>query len=288
VDIDIRYITDINRFSYQTIANYDIIHGNILIFGIKPEFIEFDSDKIPLNEATRQMLNRAGGLMLAHYLNNCININDNAKAFTSTQIIKCIFSIVDYHLLLNHKYHWSYEERSKIINNSKIITDTNLLELYNFLISQKLQPTHKYYFSRNQKLFMEAIRLFNKYFLYFESIRLKKRIYTVQDWLKLYIDEEIGSSNLQNYLKSAISNIIKFGLPTKLLDRSYLINSSSRRRALGPYILSYIETGEPSLLYDSCKKINKNVDSLCEFIEQYSKIWHRFPYWAYAPKPGNS
>ena len=100
-----------------SIFTYDLVSGHRIILGSEAIFegCEHHADpvNIPSSEATRLLLNRCSGLLLAKELLLKSSITDDESDFVGRNLAKVQLALGDALLALRGNYHWDCLERSR-------------------------------------------------------------------------------------------------------------------------------------------------------------------------------
>jgi len=276
VDIDIVTYNDLDRFDQISIANYEILNKNIVIFGEPLRNKKINPKKIPLFEVTRLMLNRAGGMLMAKLVLEDYKDNRDVKRFVYIQCMKAILALGDAYLLLNKKYDSSYEQRMGVIQGFGVL-EKQFLSEYKRFSKFKLMPNTEYEKTDVGRLWKKARTYHEKYFMKFEEIRLQKKFEGPTNWFNEFIKERNAQLNLFNKLKFLLYNTYVFGVPNTLPKKYFLSNTSIRRQSVAPLLLYSIDSKKD---YSSIvKKVlnEKRIDNK-KLIQKYIKIWHELPW----------
>ncbi len=188
----------LKHFSYfdsqpLKIENYEVLKGHVLIHG-KEEPCRYMPDykvqDIPLFEGTWLFRNRGGGLLIAarHYLDNGgIIPGENQENFV-IECGKAVLAMGDSILLLKHQYHHLYHRRMEIIQEmdlSDIPDAPVVVPHYIEALQQKLKPDFERFYCRDMVgWFFEITDIFDKFYRYFESQRLKVEF---RDWIEYIV-----------------------------------------------------------------------------------------------------
>jgi hypothetical protein len=100
-----------------SIFSYDLVSGHRTIIGSEPVFVgceyHSDSTKIPATEATRLLLNRCSGLLLARELLLKNSLTDEESDFVGRNLAKAQLALGDALLAAEGKYHWDCIQRAR-------------------------------------------------------------------------------------------------------------------------------------------------------------------------------
>jgi hypothetical protein len=105
------------RVGPVSIFSYDLVTGHRVFFGSDAVFEgceqHADAANIPASEATRLLLNRCSGLLLAKELLLKNRLNADESDFIGRNLAKAQLAFGDALLALDGKYHWDCLERSR-------------------------------------------------------------------------------------------------------------------------------------------------------------------------------
>lgn len=105
------------RRSPVSIFTYDLVSGHRIVFGSERPFDgcenHLDAARIPAVEATRLLLNRGSGLLLAKELLQKDSLTEDESDFVGRNIAKAKLALGDALLVANGKYHWDCLERGR-------------------------------------------------------------------------------------------------------------------------------------------------------------------------------
>lgn len=100
-----------------SIFSYDLVSGQRIIFGSKTIFLgcerHLNSTRIPAAEATRLLLNRCSGLLLAKELLMKSSLTEVESDFVGRNLAKAKLALGDALLVTHGKYHWDCLERNR-------------------------------------------------------------------------------------------------------------------------------------------------------------------------------
>lgn len=128
---------------------YELKAGHIVIWGdthILDAMPDFNPQTLPLLEAMALMLNRGAGLLLAQHKLESDPFSPEDEEFITRNIQKAIMAAGDAILILNHQYHYSYQERVRRLTNVMKETSSNEIDLvrwYDAAMTYKLKPWHE-------------------------------------------------------------------------------------------------------------------------------------------------
>ncbi|MFX0196118.1 MAG: hypothetical protein ACFFCW_08350 [Candidatus Hodarchaeota archaeon] len=258
--------------SYEMKMAHQVLYGNLDILTMMPHY---ESRKLPLIQATILLYNRGIDLLKARkYLDT--NPDWVGMTFLINAINKIFLAIGESILILNNSYHYSYQERKKLLLKSKLIpfNDRSIIPLFNQAVDFKLRPNIQEFSNLDLKAkWFYAKNLHERYFRFIEEERLMRQINDWQQYLPIL--DRYQRPSIIDMFKNLRKNLYRFGFP-------YLVNYNILFRLFknpGNLLLSLL----PLLLYSFEKKriredyisaaarfldpkfkCNKNID--CSFI----------------------
>ena len=276
IDLSFRSIKMLKNSKF-TIANYEIKNGyknlykNISLLDLMPSF---DNRCIPIDEGKNYLFNRGSGLLIpllySKYFNLCI-INEQQWVNYYVETQKAIIAIGDCILIENNLYHYSYLERKKRFKelSSHDFSEFDLLKIkYNYALEHKLMIEEDGQFLNKEMSYedmqnhlFDIIKIFEKYFIFFEEKRLNQKIDNWNYYFKLISKEKkgVGFSDL-----SRIFSLFKKNGLFKMLF------SSNQRHKIFKVSNNYLISILPFLLF-SCKK-NEFDSELVSFVCNCLKV----------------
>ena len=214
IDLGLKTISYFKGTTPPKIVDYELRNGYQLLYGKEDPCQRlpcFKSEDIPLSEGTRLFRNRGGGLIIAaKYFTDYSKVHFEKKENFIIETNKALIAIGDSILLLKKKYHYLYSKRRELIKHidiSDIPSSEKIKAEYLKAVSQKLRPDFKQYDDIDlKKWWFESQRLFEEFFLYFESLRLDTQI---KDWLQYRVLSK-PEDNID--IRVLLGNILRNGI----------------------------------------------------------------------------
>ncbi len=231
-DVDIKQI-DLGishpaRFYFSTnrVGIYEYRNGYKSLFGnidVKRRIKNYKAENLPLADGTQYFLTRGSGLLIAAlYFYNKKNIYKKDRENFLIETNKSILAMGDSFLLLNKKYHYSYQERLNRLTtidfkqapNGKIIK-----EIYYKALQWKLRPNLNWQGDiREIKRWFYIRDLLSEYFIWFEQKRLNQKIKNWQEYIKIIYTKqnEFGVHLIKKIIKLILSKNSRKDFSAKL------------------------------------------------------------------------
>jgi len=261
--IDVDFAFPVNRNSIKKLPftqmwgelkpAHIVIYGESNILDLYPHF---NLSEMPLSEASKLLLNRGYGLILARNQIESLNLkgvalpDENEVDFIARNIFKAVIGMGDAVMMEKKKFHYSYVEREKIFRGMDDIEE-ELKDLYSRAIDYKLNPSVNLETAALEECFDSAMNFYPS-------------IYRG-------IIEKAGSAKT-DILKNIIINLREFG-----------VNQSFK------WFLRYprerLVFALPFFLFDDCeqdmnevgKALNiKNCCNKIDMFKQFGIIWEKF------------
>ena len=299
IDLSFRSIKMLKKSKF-TIANYEIKNGyknlykNISLSDLMPSF---DNKLISINEGKNYLFNRGSGLLIPLlYLKYFDSIDFDEQQWVNyyVETQKAIIAIGDCILIEKNLYHYSYLERKKRFEkiSEHDFSEFDLLKIkYNDALDHKLMIEEENQ-SLNKKMpyedmqnhLFDIIKIFEKYFIFFEQKRLNKTVNNWESYFKLFSKEKksMGLSDL-----SRIFSLFKrFGIIKMLFSRNqrnkiFMVSNNYLISVL-PFLLFSLKKNEfdSELIFFVCNSLkvdfDKNNLKTCwkNCVIKYLSIWH--------------
>lgn len=264
--------------SYELRAGSKVIYGTLDLPNIMPDF---DPTLIPLVEGAKLLFHRGGGLLIATFYldeNGEVAKENREKFFIECQ--KALLAMGDCALLLRGRYVCSYVERGQLIENVDIdFPQFDLvLSRYKEAIEFKVKPDFDRLPTGNLALyFQEIVDLYEKFYKYFEEIRLATQFQTWMDYSYLRLDREI--CGLVRKAKNLVRNAQKYGLSSLFFPGPF-VDPEARLMASLPLLLFQRNDVSPQLLDRVDQLLGDNSRSLAEqerwqyLCKKLIRLWH--------------
>lgn len=209
IDIGLRNIHDL-RSMPLTIENYEMLKGHKVLYGdidLSKIMPNYDPAQIPLFEGTWLFRNRGGGLLIAaKYFIPQGKVPEEKKQNFGVECEKAIMAMGDSILLLKGKYHYLHRKRKEIIqelNIDDIPLVDKIVPMYIEALENKVRPELERYYQRDLiRWWFEIQEIYDKFFHYFEQVRLGTKF---NDWSE-YADlpKPEGRFSVKEAMKQAV------------------------------------------------------------------------------------
>jgi hypothetical protein len=208
-----------------SIFSYDLVSGHRTIIGTEPVFVgceyHFDSTKIPATEATRLLLNRCSGLLLARELLLKDSLTDEESDFVGRNLAKAQLALGDALLAAEGKYHWDCLERARRLRKLEAEGGRPLLSRirphHDAGVQFKLHPVRERApIDEFRSQHRELTRLALEVWLWIENKRLQANFSELRDYSLSCVDKRVGGVLWRNLLL----NIKTFGAAVTLSRNS--------------------------------------------------------------------
>jgi len=220
------------RRSPVSMFYYDLVMGHRWLLGEEDLLIGCEhhrqADRIPLSEATRLLLNRCTGLLLAGERLDRPSLSADAADFVSRNLAKAKLAFGDAVLAAVGQYHWSCRERhrrlEKLVNAEDIHWLPEVFRLHKAGVEFKLSPQP----SQESKAALQALHaeiagLALSIWLWLETRRLHHPFASAWD----YALSPLNKCPESGRLKNAALNLCAFG-PSAVFDERILRHPRER------------------------------------------------------------
>ncbi|EEF57036.1 hypothetical protein [Pedosphaera parvula] len=212
--------TPVSMFTYDLVAGHRIICGDMEIF--KSCSHHLAADQIPLYEATRLLVNRCSGLLLAKDFLRNSSLSGEQNDFIVRNIAKAQLAFGDALLTAFGKYHWSCTERhhrlGKLFASESLPRSEDILKHHALGVEFKLHPKfiHVTHESLDQ-LHHEISRLGQQVWLWNESRRLHHPFISAKDYAMACLNKCPETVPWKN----SLLNLRTFGPPGILNSQAF-------------------------------------------------------------------
>ena len=266
----------ISMFSYDLVARQRIISGEPQVFcGCEHHLLPAT---IPSLEATRLLLNRCTGLLLAQRIlsENATLTNDQAD-FVGRNLAKLQLALGDAVLTALGQYHWNCLERHRRLcglKASELLPEfEKIRSAHEHGVEFKLHPTRRNESTQNfrgesQELSATGFNLW----MWLESRRLGRAFSTSRDYALSRIEKCRGPNKLCNYLL----NLRTFG-PRALLATD--LGRYPRERLFNalPLLLWYEQAAqEPEVMRRLQQQLLTKACDCSGWISAYKQLWPNY------------
>lgn len=226
VDLDLKHNSYFKNPQSLKIENYEVKMGHIIIYGnedITTLMPNWKAKDIPIFEGTRLFFNRGSGLLIAALYFNAENgIPSHKRENFIIECNKAQLAMGDSILLLKNSYHYLYSERLNLTESldvSDVPWGQDIMIHYREALEQKLRPDFQKFYARDLvEWWFNISELFDKFYLYFESVRLGK---SIDNWIDYSNLQKPGDTiNVKIFLKNILNNKLNICSPRSFI-RNY-------------------------------------------------------------------
>jgi hypothetical protein len=256
---------------------YDLVVGHRWLFGSAGEFRNCEhhraAHRIPLNEATRLLMNRASGLLFSKALLEKGDFTPSDADFVRRNISKAQLALGDVVLTAFGRYHSSCRERHRRLE--KLDADAaaswlpSLIAHHEIGVEFKLHP-HTSSESVDQLRADHAAitNLAGEVFLWLEQRRLNAQFATHRDYAFSSIEKHPDRRRLRN----ALINLRAFG-PRQVRSR---YPRARLLESLALLLWTPSSISDPDARRKLQSDLVTDATTLTGFAEAYRRIWNRF------------
>jgi len=266
------------RRSPVSIFSYDLVSGHQIVFGNQSVFAgcEFHSDatRIPATEATRLLLNRCSGLLLARELLLKESLTLEESDFVGRNLAKAQLALGDALLAAEGKYHWDCLERARRLRELEPKTTGLLLEQilphHAAGVHFKLYPVRETApVEQLRRKHTELTSLALKEWLWIENQRLQADFADLREYSLSCVDKCVGGALWRNLLL----NIKTFGAAATL-DRNSPRYPRERLLNVLPLLLSDAEAvTEPLTRRHLQNQLHTTAEDWSGLVAAYKQLW---------------
>jgi len=269
------------RRSQVSMFYYDLVMGHRWLLGEENRLVGCEhhrrAGRIPLAEATRLLMNRCTGLLLAGERLGQASFSTDDADFVRRNVAKAQLAVGDAVLTTFGQYHWSCRERNRRLEKLLIAEDVHWLPAvfrhHEAGVKFKLHPDR----ANDSKVALqqahaEVVGLALSIWLWLESRRLHQGFASALD----YALSALNKCPETNRLKNAALNLRTFGV-SALLDAR--IARHPRERVLHALALLLWRNGaveEPVLVSRVQKELRGVNRGLADALAAYTALWQRF------------
>lgn len=268
------------RRSPVSIFSYDLVCGHRIIWGSRTPFHgcerHSDSNSIPQSEATRLLLNRCSGLLLAQELLLKSSLTVEESDFVGRNLAKAKLALGDALLTAHGKYHWDCLERSRRLrqfNGPEVPTFIQqVIALHAAGVRFKLRPNRAAKpIEEFRAVHCEITQLALQEWLWIENHRLKTNFSTLREYSFSAL-HKCGESAWRNLLL----NLRTFGTGATLdiygsrYPRERLFNTL-------PLLLAKGESAtEPATRRQLQSQLHTRAHDWSGLVAAYKQVWNRY------------
>jgi hypothetical protein len=271
----------ISMFSYDLVSAHRIVWGPANIF----EGCEHHTHaaQIPLSEATRLLLNRCTGLLLARAMLRSNNLGPDEMDFIGRNIAKAQMALGDAVLAAGGAYHWSCVERQERLAGMQAeqtrlpgLSADALQEIklhHQAGVAFKLRPERVCRPRVELESAHSAVsRLARRVWFWIENARLSRRFESDADYACADLDKCPGTSSWRNLML----NLRTFGLSAVLGRRGWRYPRERLLNAL-PLLLWNADLAQhPPLLRRVRSELNSQSREWPHLVAAYQNVWTRY------------
>jgi hypothetical protein len=271
----------VSMFSYDLVSAHRIVCGSHGIFAGCQHHLE--AGKIPVAEATRLLLNRCTGLLLARECLDDGNLDPETSDFVGRNLAKAKLAFGDALLAARHRYHWSCRERHQRLIQLQSCADApdglgtlfidRITGYHSEGVEFKLHPRRLTRSATEFRAEDEALSaVAAELWLWLESRRLNRSFASLREYALAARPGDPESFSLRNYALNARA----FGLGALFdpLSRFY-----PRERLLSslPLLLHQPDvTDKPLLRAHLRKQLRTQASDWSEFVHAYKQLWSNY------------
>ena len=255
-----------SMFYYDLLAGHQQLHGNGTV--LRGCDHHRDSKQLPLSEATRLLMNRSTGLLLAREKLSGGIITPEQRDFIARNIAKAQLALGDAVLTVCGQYHWSCRERNRRLATLEHTISqepwfTPVCHHHDSGVEFKLHPHRSSAFATELRQQHENIaQLMLHVWLWVEGKRLQTGFHSARQ----YATSKIDKCPETNPWRNRLLNLRIFG-PTTLM-------APSSRRHPRERVLNALSI----LLWDredSAKLLRDLLRTDCNLLDAYRRIWEQ-------------
>lgn len=266
------------RRSPVSIFSYDLVSGHQIVFGNQSVFArcEFHSDatRIPASEATRLLLNRCSGLLLARELLLKKSLTPQESDFVGRNFAKAQLALGDALLAAEGKYHRDCLERAgrlrELQPNGCAPLLQQVLPHHAAGVQFKLHPVRETApIEQLRSKHTELTNLALKEWLWIENQRLRANFADLREYALSCVDKCIGGARWRNLLL----NIKTFGAAATL-DRNSPRYPRERLFNVLPLLLSDpVTITEPQTRRHVQNQLHTTAEDWSGLVAAYKQLW---------------
>lgn len=264
--------------------SYDLVSANRIILGSHGIFAgcqkHLDGARIPLSEATRLLLNRCTGLLLAQEILEGGKLDPEKCDFIGRNLAKAKLAFGDALLTNLRQYHWSCRHRHKLLLELCATRESlpglgkplleKILACHAEGVEFKLHPQHcrrsaSEFLAEHDVLSALAADLW----LWLESRRLNRRFSSIGEYALNHRPGEFELFPLRNYALNA--RVFGLGALFDPLSRHY-----PRERLLSslPLLLSQPEVADKPWICEHLRRqLRTEASDWSGFVNAYKQLW---------------
>jgi hypothetical protein len=265
----------VSMFTYDLVARHRLLHGNEDLFQGCAHHL--DASKLPLSEATRLLLNRCTGLLLAQELLRETSLTSEKADFIGRNLAKAELALGDAVLTVFGQYHWSCLERHhRLVRLAPSLSGSPLSAIgYQVLhhhqvgVEFKLHPRRLHSTQAEfEQRHSELSGLASQLWLWLENRRLNRCFSSLEDYCSSRANKCPETPAWRNHLL----NLRTFGLKGALgrmggrYPRERLFNTL-------PLLLGAAEASNASAVPHLQHQLQTSASGWAELVAAYKRIW---------------
>lgn len=260
--------------------SYDLVSGHRWLVGDESLLEEcrhhLDAEDIPLAEATRLMMNRCSGLLLAAERLGRTQFTAADADFVARNIAKAQLGAGDAMLTAYGQYHWSVRERQRrferLVHCERLPWLSELVQHHAEGTEFKLHP-HRNVTSREALAERHTLvtGLCREVWLWLEQIRLGTTFRSVRQ----YVDAPINKCPHAPAWRNVLVNAKWFGPAAALRPRAWRHPRERVLNALALLLWHGPTPEEPQVLARVQRELRTKATGFAELVREYRELWAR-------------
>lgn len=265
----------ISMFSYDLVTSHRLLFGSEYFFARCAHHCH--APKIPLDEATRLLMNRCTGLLLARERLEAATFTADDADFVARNLAKCALALGDATLTAFHRYHWSCRERHRRLKLDLALADLpawrgELLRLHEEGVRFKLRPARSTASREElQRRWSDLLPFAQQVFLWIEERRLGITFANARH----YALDEHPKYPLRAAPRELAARLWQGGLDGLLSPQPLRPPRERLLRALALLLWEPNAFTQPRLLTRLQRELHTDAVGLPAFVRAYGEIWER-------------
>ena len=267
------------RGSSVSIFSYDLVSRHRIIYGPPAVFLacehHLDPNGIPAAEATRLLLNRCSGLLLAKELLLKSSLTDTESDFVGRNIAKANLALGDALLVTHGKYHWDCLERNRRLRELNPPTSPcfsqEVLKHHDAGVQFKLHPTRAANAIQDfRKEHLKVTELALREWLWIENQRLNESFENLREYSFSSVYKWPG-----NAWRNRLLNVKTFGAGATFDKNSQRYPRERLLNAL-PLLLASGEDGSESDTRHLQSQLRTQAADWAGLVAAYKQVWSSY------------
>ncbi|MBI3885779.1 MAG: hypothetical protein HY302_08650 [Opitutae bacterium] len=271
------------RRSPVTMFTYDLAMGHRWVLGTEELLAGCAHHRraadIPLHEATRLLLNRCTGLLLAHErLQRPVLTADEAD-FVTRNLAKARLALGDVLLAAVGRYHWSCRERGRLIAEDEAADLAvwpwfpAVREQHRRGVEFKLRPERSLATAAQLRAEWETVSLLARHlWLWIEGRRLQRRFRRPREYALCAADKCPETSRLRNFAL----NLWRRGLRALWACGATRYPRERLLRTLPLLLWEPAALSQSVLLRHLRRELDSTAEAFSGFVSDYTRLWARY------------